>query len=555
MALSNDNLFSSDLWEPALEKFGCASGLTVQLFGADTRAVLGPIHSTPLLQLFARFQYDPGIFSECARRCVAQAEIRPAVVVSQSYGLAVVGASLVLEGEVVGAAVGGYVLMDFCESLGIRRLSLAAGIPFERVWEVARKQQPVPERRLIVHGDLLQVLGDALLRENYRTRQYEHTAQRLEEAAAAKDEFIAVLSHELRTPLSPILGWTRILRRSNEPGPVSHAAEVIERNALLQLKLIEDLLNLNRVLRGKLALDLKVQDLASVLHAVLDTFSEDAEKKHVTLELIEAEQPLLVEGDTARLQQIFGNILSNAVKFTPEAGTIRVDLSREAEDARVEIRDPGEGIAPEFMPHVFEIFRQQEEGTRRRHAGLGIGLAVVKRLVDLHRGTVELSSDGVGRGTLVTVRLPLMDGGKANDGIPDSSDQLSASPICGLSILLVEDTDDTREAMRVLLETLGARVSLASDGREALSVIAGGNFDVVLCDLWMPVMDGFEFLRELRRDPDRDRLPVIAVSGLISEADHERTRTAGFAGHIDKPVEDAALFSSVQAVLGQNPTF
>jgi len=423
-------------------------------------------------------------------------------------------------------------------------------VPFDRLWGIVRRQPLAPERRLILHGELLQVLGDALLRENYRTRQYEDTVVQLKAAVAAKDEFMAVLSHELRTPLAPIMGWANILKRS-ESKEVRQAAQTIERNVLLQSRMIEDLLDMNLIAHGTVRLDLKNHELSALIRAAVETSAREIEKKAIRLELVEVGERLFVEGDAGRLHQIFRNILSNAVKFTPDGGGIRVTVGREADSTRIVVADTGVGIAPEFLPFVFDIFRQQEQGTRRKHEGLGIGLALVKQLTELHKGTVSVASAGVGHGTEVAVQLPLASETSDVGGIAPAGSELSASALAGLSILVVEDTADAREMLHILLKHLGAEVSVARDGREALDMIRfrDADPDLVLCDLRMPRMDGFEFIRELHRGPSSVHLPVVAVSGLASEADRQRTRDAGFEGHINKPFDEAAVVAAVGAAL------
>lgn len=543
-------LFNGAAWRPALEKYGAVTHLTVALFGVDERVVRGPAPSTPLFALFDEYGYTPGILAECAHNCLQQTGTRPAVIVAQSYGLAVVGTSLLLEEKIVGAAVAGYALVDFTQASAIERLARQAGVPFRRLWDVARQQQPVPERRLILHGELLQVLGDTILLENYRTRQYEATAMRLKKEMMAKDEFLAVVSHELRTPLTPILGWVRILKEAGySPANRKKAADSIERNALLQIKLVDDLLDLNRVIRDNVPLDIGVHDLSAVLRSVLDTLADTAASKKIDVEFVETSERLTVAGDAGKLQQIFTNVLSNALKFTPTNGRVRVIAERQTDTAVVRITDSGEGIAPTFLPHIFDMFRQQEDGMRRRHAGLGIGLAIVKRLVELHQGQVEITSNGVGQGTAVTIRLPLshqVAGAGRGAAVPEQGE---AGPFGDLTILLVEDTEDSLDATRIMLEMLGAKVLAARDGLEALDVMASSRPDLVLCDLRMPRMDGFEFLRELIRIQGPDHPPVVAVSALVSKRDHERTEAAGFEGHINKPFDDMALVSAVRTTL------
>jgi diguanylate cyclase len=543
------NLFGSDLWKPALDKFAEVTGLNVQLYGADGQKVLGSNHLTPLVGLFREYGFEPGLFAECARRCVGQTTDRPLVAVAESHGLTVVGTSLLLEGAIVGAAVAGYALAGFSQVASVQRWAQSAGVPFDRLWNVVRQQPPLPERRLMLNGELLQVLGDALLRENHRTRQYEDAVVKLELASAAKDEFLAVLSHELRTPLAPIAGWASVLRKSEGLEQVHQGAEAIERNAFFLSRMIDELLDMNRIAYGTLKLDLEIIELPALMREAVEASVQEIEKKAIRLEIVGAGEPLFVEADAGRLQQVFRNILSNAVKFTPARGGIRVSLSREADNALVVVADTGKGIAPEFLPLVFEIFRQQEEGAHRSHEGLGIGLSLVKRLTELHRGTVSVSSAGAGRGTEVTLRLPLA--GQAPERDEAAAAAAPSRPtLAGLSVLVVEDSEDARESLRALLELLGAKVSVAGDGREALRMMMlGARTDVVLCDLLMPRLDGFEFIRELDGGSLPAHPPVIAVSGLASAATRERTRKAGFAGHIKKPFDEAAVVAAVEAAL------
>jgi len=259
-----------------------------------------------------------------------------------------------------------------------------------------------------------------------------------------------------------------------------------------------------------------------------------------------------VEVDEQRVQQILRNVLSNAVKFTPDGGRISVVLAQEGDMATLQIRDTGEGVAPEFISAAFELFRQQESGTRRRHAGLGIGLSLVKQLIELHGGRVALESEGVGLGTLVTLQFPLVSGSLH---APAARAPAAAPDLGGRRVLVVDDTEDNRSAIRMLLEELGAKVWVAADGMEGIEMIRGGTFDVVLCDLRMPRMDGFEFMQALRHLPEDTLLPpVIAMSGLTGSADHVRTAAAGFAGQVDKPFDEYRLFAAIEAVTARRVT-
>ena len=544
----DESLFNTNLWKPALEKYAEVTGLSVELFGVKEGRVLATVQPTPIIELFRKYGFEPGLFAECAHRCLRQIGARPPVIVAEAHGLTVVGASLVLDGAVVGAAVAGYAFAGFSQVGAVQRWAKSSGMPFDSLWGIARRLQPVPERRLLLHGELLQILGDALLRENHRTQQYKDTVVKLEAAVAAMDEFLAVVSHELRTPLTPILGWASVLKKDQSPEQVRRAAEVIERNVLLQTRMVDDLLYMNLTARGMVKLDARACELAACVRAALETFSRDIDKRAIRLEFADAREPLFVNADSERLQQIFLNIFSNAVKFTPDGGAIRVAITSEFGKAKVLVTDTGVGIAPAFLPFVFDMFRQQDTGARRKYQGLGIGLGLVKKLTELHQGSVSVTSAGTGHGTEVAVQFPLA----AAPDLPDKATgatRPSAESLAGLSLLVVDDVEDARETLRVLLQHLGAKVTVARGGREGLDMVRDHQPDLVLCDLRMPRMDGFEFIRELHRGAPPAHPPVVAVTALASDTDRQRTREAGFEGHINKPFDEAAIVAAVDAAL------
>jgi signal transduction histidine kinase/AmiR/NasT family two-component response regulator len=545
------DLFDVAVWHPALEKYGAVTEMSVSLFGADEAIVYGPVPITPIVALFEQHGVKPAACAECVRACLAQAiDDRPPVVVATSSGLAVVGISLLLDRQIVGALIAGYAPVAFCESVGISRLARETGTPFQDLWSASRKMHPISARRLVQHGELLQVLGDSLLGENRLRRHSEETAAQLTMVATVKEGFLAVLSHELRTPLTPILGWASILKQQSDP-KVVHAAEVIERNAVFQLRMVEDLLELTRNLQGKLVLNLKVVSLNGQVGAALEAVADVAFKKDITVEFIDATEPLSIHADGDRVQQVLRNVLLNALKFTQAGGAVTVTLTREGNEGIVEVRDNGEGIAPEFLPFVFQMFQQQERGTRRTHPGLGIGLALVKQLTEAHGGAVRVASGGVGLGAEVTTRWPLTAAPEGVVSVQGSPDHLALD---GLRMLVVEDMDDSREAMCVMLERFGANVVSATNGIEALERATGEDIDVILCDLRMPLMDGFEFLRAFHGNARRRHPPVIAVSGLASSVDHLATQAAGFTGHIDKPFDEGTMLAAVRCAIAARRT-
>lgn len=372
----------------------------------------------------------------------------------------------------------------------------------------------------------------------------------VEEANRLKDEFLATLSHELRNPLNSIIGHAEVLARKPDNGAVRQAAESIRRNALSQAELIGDLLDLSRLQTGKLALDRQPIDLASVIGDAVDSLRPQAKAKKIRLGIYVTRGPLMTEADPVRVQQVVWNLLANAIKFTPDSGKITVNLSREGREAKLAVGDTGQGIDPGFLKHIFEMFRQGDAGTTRRHGGMGIGLALVRQLVELHGGRVEARSEGVGRGACFSVWLPL-DAAAPEAATRPAAREAASQGLAGLRLLVVDDTPDAVAALQDMLELEGALVTTATSGAEALEIAGAARFDLILSDVSMPEMDGYQFLEELRKGGRSAGVPAIALTGLGRPEDVERARAVGFTTHLTKPVTLDKLTKVVRAAARQ----
>jgi signal transduction histidine kinase/ActR/RegA family two-component response regulator len=384
-------------------------------------------------------------------------------------------------------------------------------------------------------------------RERARAEELDELRQLAEDANRLKDEFLAIMSHELRNPLNVILGYSELLVRNEEitrNPQLQRMAETIKRNAIAQSKLIRDLLDLSRLRSGKLALNREnVSMLASVNNAI-DTVRSEAAAKQIAIEIEAPDETLFVEGDPVRLEQIIWNLLNNSVKFTPAGGTISVRIGTENDQVVLTVEDTGQGIEASFLPHIFELFRQADASTSRAHSGMGIGLAVVKQLVDLHHGSIAVNSAGVGKGTTFTIKLPL-----SLEIRPQLAPVMDLTTSLGkFAVLVVDDSEDTTEMLAQLLQMSGANVSSATSGDEALRIMAENEFDVVLSDISMPGMDGFEFLRNLRQLPGRADVPVLALTGFGRPEDIERVKREGFFSHVTKPFDIHALIEVLKNV-------
>jgi signal transduction histidine kinase len=371
-------------------------------------------------------------------------------------------------------------------------------------------------------------------------------------ANRAKDEFLATLSHELRTPLNAILGWVRLMGSGNlDQMTMQRAIEIIERNTRLQAQLIEDLLDVSRIISGKLRLDLRPAALSSVVEAAIESVRPTADAKRIDLEFQATVTADNVMIDHGRMQQVVWNLLSNALKFTPEGGRVMISLEASESAVTLRVTDTGAGINPKFLPFVFDRFRQEDAATTRAHGGLGLGLSIVRHLVELHGGTVAAQSKGEGHGATFSVTLPLA---KVSALVPhyggDESVPLDDMPsLEDVHVLLVEDESDARTLVATLLERQGARVTLAASASEALKIIRQEVPDVLLSDIAMPGMDGYELIRRVRANPEWGRLPAAALTAFVSPVDRGKALLAGFDTHVPKPVEPAELMAVVAALV------
>jgi PAS domain S-box-containing protein len=385
-------------------------------------------------------------------------------------------------------------------------------------------------------------------RERYLVRA-EAARQQAEEANRAKDEFLATVSHELRTPLTPILAWSKMLQRGGlDDEKKSTALTAIEHGAKTQAQLIDDLLDVSRIVSGEWRLTLRPLELGPIVRAATDVVRPAAEAKGLEFEVLESADDVPVLGDPERLQQVVTNLLSNAIKFTPPEGRVTVVLERAGSSARLVVRDTGEGIEPGFLSHVFERFRQAEGSITRRHGGLGLGLAIVRTLVELHGGTVYADSPGKGHGASFTVELPLATGivAVAPPVVADRQNALRAS-LGGLHVLVVDDDPGSNAVVSALLASCGGEVRTAESAPEALEIAGRWQPDVLVSDLAMPGEDGFALLRKLRaRKGPLGEVPAIALTAHAGAADRLRSLAAGFQAHIAKPFDPAELAAAVE---------
>lgn len=416
----------------------------------------------------------------------------------------------------------------------------------------------------LVDGQTAQL---AVTREISSRRRYEQERESLlrseraarseaERALQLKDDFLATLSHELRTPLNAVLGWSQILRRSTAPEDLEQGLEVIERNAKLQAQLIDDLLDMSRIMSGKVVLDVQPTEMVMIVSAAMDSVRHSASAKEIRLRTFFDPEGGLVAGDATRLQQIVWNLLTNAIKFTPQGGGVDIIVRRKEAQIELIVRDTGIGIDPAHLPSIFERFRQVESSTTRRYGGLGLGLSIVKHLVELHGGSVRAESLGLGKGTSFVVELPIpVQHRGAMHAEPSNGidEPWTARRLTGIKVLVVDDELDARTLVARVLSECGAEVVLASSAMEALGMMTSSGANVILSDIGMPEMDGYQFIRQVRALPAASGggTPAVAVTAFARAEDRVQAMAAGFQEHLCKPIRPQELIVAIASVQNQ----
>ena len=380
-----------------------------------------------------------------------------------------------------------------------------------------------------------------------------------EKANRLKDEFLATLSHELRTPLNAVIGWSRMLGSGRLDRESSkHALEVIERNAWAQKQIIEDILDVSRVITGKLQLNVSPVDLVAVMDAALDAVRPAMEAKEIKIETIIDASLRMISGDANRLQQVIWNILSNAAKFTPNRGRVEISVSQTAAHVQIQVKDSGPGIEPAFLPYVFERFRQADGSITRTHGGLGLGLAIARHLVELHGGTIGVENRDDGQGAVFTIRLPLPSGELRPEALAgaDSAlkeNQSEQASLEGLAILIVDDETDALDLITVELAQHGAKVTAVTNAEDALKALDQGNFDLLISDISMPKIDGYDLIRQIRKNEAgiNQKIPAVALTAYARVQDRMQAIMAGYSTHIAKPVDANELLTVIASLAGR----
>jgi signal transduction histidine kinase/CheY-like chemotaxis protein len=564
------HLLDPAAWQEGLEKYARATNLAVALVDADGHLLGQCINPRPTWSLL-RAQRPLGadscpfcLMPSHPRNCVAEALITGSFRVTRDRtGLVHVTVPLVLCDHALGALVAGQAFDQYPEQVVLEHVAVTFGLLPQQVWLRARLEQPVKRATLRVYADLLAALGNTFLRTRYdmaieanrlaeTTRLRDLLQQRTQDLTAAdrqKDVFLATLSHELRNPLAPIRNAVDILQLNSPPEPeVQWGLNVIDRQLQQMTRLIDDLLDVSRITRNTLELRKERLDLAEILQVAVETSRPLIEEAGQAFVVTPSPEPIVLDADPIRLAQVISNLLNNAAKYTERGGHVWLTAKRQESDAVVTVRDTGIGIPAGTLPHIFEMFMQGDQPLDRSQSGLGIGLTLAKRVVDLHGGTITAHSDGAGRGSAFIVRLPVVDEPwPARYRASREGERTAPAVASSLRILVVDDERISATSLGKLLRLKGHEIRTAYDGPEAVRVADEFRPDVVLLDIGLPKMNGYEVAQRIRQQPWGQGMILIALTGWGQEADRQRSNEAGFDHHLVKPVDLAALLQLLAA--------
>lgn len=424
------------------------------------------------------------------------------------------------------------------------------------------KPKELTDVRFRLLTEKVEKLNKEILERKRAVARNKKLYQQAKEASRLKDEFLATISHELRTPLNVIIGWIKILRTNrNDESLFTKAVGTIERNARVQVQLIEDILDVSRIITGKMQLKIRPVKIVSIIESTVDSIRPMAENKGISLQTFCGSNIDVVSGDSQRIQQITWNVLSNALKFTPQGGRVEVRLKRVDSQVEIAVSDTGEGISDEFLPYVFERFLQADASKSRRHGGLGLGLAIVRHLTELHGGTVDVESEGKGKGTKFLIKLPVIvpngiqhNKDKKKPSHPDASKRATEADrllLKDLHLLVVDDEADSRELLKIILEKHKAKIETASSAAEAFEKFTKNNFDVLISDIAMPEEDGFSLIEKIRALPLKTHrnVPAIAITAYARKKDRLQALSVGFDAYIAKPFDPDELIKVITEIV------
>jgi signal transduction histidine kinase/ActR/RegA family two-component response regulator len=555
-------LLELSVWQNALQRYALATNLAVALTDAEGRLLGECLNPQPTWRLLhAKKPSSAGVcpfallpLKPCT--CVADALAMGGHRVARDRtGLVHFAVPLVLGEHALGALVAGQVFEQYPDQIALELVAKRLGVSFQELWQAARLENPINRRTTLrVYADLLATLADNVLRSRFHTLieaerlaqmtqlgdQLQQRTQELSEANRRKDEFLAMLAHELRNPLAPIRNAAQVMRLlAQDDANLRCAGEVVERQVQHMSRLVDDLLDVARFSSGKITLQKEPTDLAAVVARAVETSRPAIEGRRHELSVTLTPERLRVEADPVRLAQVLDNLLNNAAKYTPEGGRIWLTAGREGREAAVRVRDTGIGIPANMLANVFDLFTQVDRTLDHSQGGLGIGLTLVRRLVELHGGSVQATSGGANQGSEFVIRLPLLLETERAPGTWEEENGLAARP--RRRILVVDDNMDASQSLAKLLELTGHEARVAHDGATALDVAQVYRPDVVLLDIGLPQIDGYEVARRLREQPGTEHALLVALTGYGHEEDRRRTREAGFDHHLVKPVDPNAI--------------